>query len=95
MEHLTPSVETVWMDRRRFDSRYGAEPEDSFLGGSFATVTTGVKLSWQITENWQSYFRFQMFDVINSQARRAVKKQDAYYAKCDWPIFKLGVEYSF
>ena len=92
---LTPSVETVWMDRRRFDSRYGAEPEDSFLGGSFATVTTGVKLSWQITENWQSYFRFQMFDVINSQARRAVKKQDAYYAKCDWPIFKLGVEYSF
>ena len=38
------------MDRRRFDSRYGAEPEDSFLGGSFATVTTGMKLSWQITE---------------------------------------------
>ena len=92
---LTPSIETVWMDRRRFDSRYGAEPEDAFLGGSFATVTTGVKLSWQITENWQSYFRFQMFDVINSQARRAVKKQDVYYAKCDWPIFKLGVEYSF
>jgi hypothetical protein len=96
-EHLslTPSIETVWMDRRRFDSRYGAEPEDAFLGGSFATVTTGMKLSWQITENWQLYFRFQMFDVINSQARRAVKKQDAYYAKCDWPIFKLGVEYSF
>lgn len=96
-EHLsmTPSIETVWMDRRRFDSRYGAEPEDAFLGGSFATVTTGVKLSWQITENWQSYFRFQMFDVINSQARRAVKKQDVYYAKCDWPIFRFGVEYAF
>jgi hypothetical protein len=36
-----------------------------------------------------------MFDAINSQARKALKKQDAYYAKCDWPIFKVGVEYAF
>ena len=33
--------------------------------------------------------------VYFDQARRAVKKQDAYYAKCDWPIFRLGVEYGF
>ena len=92
---LTPSLETVWMDRRRFDARYGADPEKAFLGGSFATVTTGINLSWQITGNCKSYLRFLMFDVIDSQARKAVKKQDAYYAKCDWPIFRLGVEYSF
>lgn len=92
---LTPSLETVWMDRRRFVARYGSDPEKAFFGGSFATVTTGLNLSWQITENCRSYLRFLMFDVINSQARRAVKKQDAYYAKCDWPIFRLGVEYGF
>lgn len=92
---LTPSAEAVWMDRRRFDARYGADPEKAFFGGSFATVTTGLNLSWQITGNCRSYLRFLMFDVIDSQARRAVKKQDAYYAKCDWPIFRLGVEYSF
>ena len=92
---LTPSVETVWRDRRRVASRSGADPTDSFFGGAFATATTGVKLSWHITENWQPYLRFQMFDAINSQARKALKKQDAYYAKCDWPIFKVGVEYAF
>ena len=92
---LTPSVETVWMDRRRFDSRYGGDPEEAFLGGSFATVTTGLRLGWQITDNCQAYLRFLMFDIINSQARRSVKKQDAYYAKCDWPVFRLGVEYAF
>lgn len=92
---MTPSLESVWMDRRRFDARYGADPEDAFLGGSFATLTTGARLSWQVTGNCQAYFRFLMFDIINSQARRAVKKQDKYYAKCDWPVFRLGVEYSF
>ena len=92
---LTPSFETVWMDRRRFDSRYGMEPEKAFFGGSFATVTTGVNLSWQITEDFRSYFKFLMFDAINSQARKALKNQDAYYAKCDWPIFRIGAEYSF
>ena len=48
-----------------------------------------------MTENLQTYFRFLMFDAVNSQARAALKKQDAYYAKRDWPVFRLGVEYSF
>ena len=92
---IVPMVETVWMDRRRFDARYGADPEDAFMGGSFATMTSGARLTWKVTDDFHAYFRFLMFDVINSQARRAVKKQDAYYAKCDWPVFRLGVEYSF
>ena len=92
---LTPSVETVWMNRRRFDARYGADPEGSFFGGAFATVTTGVNLSWRVTDGCRVYLSFLMFDVVNSQARRALKKQDAYYAKCDWPVFRMGAEYSF
>jgi hypothetical protein len=92
---LTPFVETIWMDRRRFDSRYGEDPEKAFMGGSFATMTAGAGLTWRVTDDLQAYFRFLLFDVINSQARSAVKKQDAYYAKCDWPVFRIGVEYSF
>ena len=92
---VTPMAETVWMDRRRFGSRYGSDPENAFFGGSFATVTTGARVTWKITDNFQTYFRFLMFDVIDSQARSALKKQDAYYAKCDWPVFRFGVEYSF
>ena len=92
---VTPMAETVWNDRRRFASRYGSDPDNAFFGGSFATITTGARLTWKMTENLQTYFRFLMFDAINSQAREALKKQDAYYAKCDWPVFRLGVEYSF
>jgi hypothetical protein len=36
-----------------------------------------------------------MFDIVDAQARRAVKRQDTYYAKCDWPVLKVGVRYSF
>ena len=92
---LTPMAETVWMDRRRFDSRYGSEPEKAVFGGSFATMTTGAKVTWQVTDSCQVYFRLLMFDIINSQARRAVRNQNSYYAKCDWPVLRLGVEYAF
>jgi hypothetical protein len=92
---LTPMVETVWMDRLRYTSRYGDDPENPILGGSFATVTSGAKLSWRVTENFQAYLRLLMFDIVDAQARRAVKRQDAYYAKCDWPVLKVGVRYSF
>ena len=92
---ITPMAETVWNDRRRFSSRYGSDPDNAIFGGSFASITTGARVTWKMTENLQTYFRFLMFDVINSQAREALKKQDAYYAKCDWPVFRLGVEYSF
>ena len=96
-EKLTvmPFVETVWMDNRRFQSRYGGIPQDRFLGGAFATMTTGVRLTWRIDDNWRLFVRFRQYDIINNQSRRAVKKQTAYYAKCDYPIFGAGIECSF
>ena len=96
-EKLTvmPFVETVWMDNRRFQSRYGGIPQDRFLGGAFATMTTGARLTWRIDDNWRLFFRFRQYDIINNQSRHAVKKQTAYYAKCDYPIFGAGIECSF
>ena len=34
-------------------------------------------------------------DVINPQARDAIRRGGHYYDKCDWPIFKIGVTYEF
>ena len=88
-------VETVWMDRRYYFSRYGEHPNDGIFDGAFATVTSSVRLTWKLSENFNVYFRLSMFDVVDSQARKAVKEQSAYYAKRDWPVFRVGAEYCF
>ena len=92
---VLPFVETVWMDNRRFQSRYGGIPQDRFLGGAFATMTTGVRVTWQMDDNWRLFVRLRQYDIINSQSRRAIKRQTAYYAKCDYPVVGIGVECSF
>ena len=93
---IVPYIETVWMDRRRFASRYGADPEkDGVFGGAFTAVTTAVKGTWRFARNWTAYAALMQFDIVNTQARRAVKRSDTYWAKCDWPVVRIGVEYSF
>lgn len=92
---VEPFVETVWMDNRRYQSKYGGLPQDRFLGGAFATMTTGIRLEWDLGGGWKMFSRLRQFDVINSQSRRAVKKQTSYYAKCDWPVASIGFTYSF
>ena len=92
---VTPFVETVWMDNRRFQSRYGGIPQDRFLGGAFATMTSGIRVTWKLNENWRLFTRIRQYDVINSQSRRAVKAKHSYYAKCDYPVVGVGVECSF
>lgn len=92
---VVPSIETVWMDNRRYQSRYGGMPQDRFLGGAFATMTIGLTLNWKFADSWKIFARVRQYDIINSQSRRAVKKQTAYYAKCDYMIFGLGIECNF
>ena len=92
---LTPFAETVWMDKRRFSRRYGAEPEDAdMLGGSFAYTFIGIKAKWAIGEALNIVATAAMCDVINNQARKSIRRSDAYYAKNDWPVVRLGIEYS-
>ena len=92
---LTPSVETVWMDRERYRSRYGGAPDTSVFGGAFACVVTGLKVTWRFNENWRFFARIRQYDVINNQSRRAIKRQDNYWSKCDYPIVGIGVECNF
>lgn len=93
---LTPFVETVWLDERRFVARYREEPMDPGLfGGVFGSVTSGISFRYRMRENLTLYGSVSQFDIVNSQARRSVKRSKNYYSKCDWPIIKIGVSYSF
>jgi hypothetical protein len=93
---ITPFFETVWMDKRRFSSRYNEEiAEYSVLGGVFGTITFGFSAIYKFNDEWSLVGSFSQFDIINSQARRSVKRSDRYWAKCDWPIFKIGIRYNF
>lgn len=93
---LVPFAEVVWMDRRRFRRRYGDEPEHGIArGGAFAYSFVGVNAKWALGENFSILLMAAMCDVVNSQARQSVRRSHAYYARNDWPVFKIGIEYRF
>lgn len=93
---VTPFVEAVWMDRARYVSRYGAPPNHGrILGGVFAVATFGVKVTYALAENLNVFARVRQYDMIDAQARRAVRRKNSYYAKCDCPVAGIGLEFSF
>ena len=93
---LVPFAEATWMDERRFKRRYGSEPIHGYLRhGAFAHSFVGVKAKWKFGENLSLVATAAMCDIVNGQARRATHRSGAYYAKTDWPVFRLGVEYAF
>ena len=70
--------------------------EDDFvMGGAFGSITFGFSVKYEISPDFMVLGSFSQFDLINSQARDSVKNADEYYAKCDWPIIKIGFLYSF
>lgn len=93
---ISPFFETVWLDKRRFIARYDEAPEDDFvMGGAFGSITFGFSVKYEINPDFTVFGSFSQFDLINSQARDSVRKADEYYAKCDWPIIKIGFSYRF
>ena len=92
---ITPSVETVWADVRRYRTRYGEEPVHMFMHGAFITVTAGVKMEWRLTKSFCAYCKLRQFDTVDSHARRLIKGKPQYYARRDLAIIALGVTYSF
>ena len=97
-ESLTFSIfaEGAWMDKRRFCIRYGEEPDrNTFGGGAVAFVLSGVRLDWKMTDRVAFFVSYTQYDLVNSQARSAVKRRGRYCDKCDWPIGKIGLSYLF
>lgn len=92
---ITPFVETVWGDSRRYRAQFGQEPSGRFLGGKFMTITPGVRIDWKIREDWIVWFRFREFVIVDPQARGIVDDQIAYYQQTESEIFSLGISYFF
>lgn len=90
---LAPGIETVYSDARRYERRYGHEP-DSRLDG-FSSLISYVTLKWDFAENWNVYFRIKQYDLVGSNARAAVRRNSAYYSKTDYTICTVGVGCSF
>jgi hypothetical protein len=93
---LTAYFQPTWMDHRRYRARYGAEIEErNFMGGAVAFILFGLQLDWQVAPNLRFYVAAAQYDVVNGQARDAIKRSNRYYDKCDWPLFKAGVRLTF
>lgn len=97
-EYLTFSIfaEGVWMDKRRFDIRYGEEPKkNTIMGGAVAFMLSGFRFDWRMTDSLTLYASYTQYDLVNPQARRSVEARGRYCDKCDWPIARIGVSYVF
>ena len=93
---VTPSVEAVWVDRRRFQAKYGENPEDDdMFGGAFTAITTSIRAEWRFMPDWTVFLSLHQFDMVNAQARDAVDSSHGYWQKSDWLIVRAGVSYEF
>ena len=92
---VTPFVETVWYDANRYLAKYGAESDQDFFGGGFATERAGLNFRWQINGAWAICASLQQYAVLGHQARASVRSSSAYYARTDLLRGTCGVEYSF
>lgn len=93
---LSMFAEGVWMDKRRFNLRYGGEPQHGTLGGgAVAFVLSGIRLDWKMTDSVKLFASYTQYDLVNPQARRSVRRRGRYCDKCDWPIARVGLSYSF
>ena len=90
---LAPGAETVYSDARRYETRYGHEPESRLDG--FSSLISYVTLKWDFAENWNVYFRIKQYDLVGSNARAAVRRNGAYYSRTDYTIYTVGVGCSF
>lgn len=92
---LTPWVDVVWGCARRYEARYGEEPEDPVGGGAVYCSIVGLKLEKRFAERWRIYAKVRQFDTLGSQAREAEKRKTEYYARSDIAIFTVGVAVDF
>lgn len=90
---LTPAVETVYSDPRRYRLRYGERP-DVFIEG-FSTLISVVTLKWKFTDNWNVHFIVKQYDLLGGDARKAIRARTEYYQRTDYAIFTVGVGCDF
>ena len=92
---LSTWIDGVWGCKRRFEARYGDEPEHRFFDGAIYSSIVGLQLSWRFAEDWCIYAKVRQFDTLDHQARRAEKRKTSYYARRDITIGTIGIAYEF
>lgn len=90
---LTPTVEFVYNDERRFGARYGMEPPSE--ADQFSAMVARITLRWWFSEHWNTYVILKQFDTFGHNAREAVKRQKVHTAKCDLTAVSVGLACSF
>lgn len=92
---LTPYAELISFDRRRYKSKYGADPTERYCG--FRTVATefGVIITYRIAENVSSRLRLRNWNLIEHAARIHERNRDDSWAVCWLPLFTFGIDIMF
>ena len=88
---LTPFSDLTWGDKARFESNFGEEPDNEFLGGAVMSGTFGLLAEWRFAEHWYVWGRYRQYFVIGSQAWDLAEKKDSPTSRTSFPIFGLGV----
>lgn len=90
---ITPSVETVWSDRHRYQNLVGDLPGTVFLDGVFTSITANVRTEWRFAEQWSLYLNLAYLTTLDPDLRRVIKSRTEYWSKCDWPSVTVGIAY--
>lgn len=84
-------------DADHFRSQYGprvGRPNARYHGGPMA-LNLVLRLDYALTENWSLFTYVQQFDIVDADAREAVKASPAPEAKRDLTLFGVGMALAF
>lgn len=84
-------------DADHFCSQYGprvGRPNARYHGGLMA-LNLVLRLDYALTENWSLFTYVQQFDIVDADAREAVKASPAPEAKRDLTLFGVGMALAF
>jgi hypothetical protein len=90
---LTPTLEFVCNDERRYRARYGIPPPS--LSDRLSAMVARITLKWWFVEHWNAYVILKQFDTLGHDSREAVKRQSSHTALRDLTSVSVGVACSF
>ena len=91
----TPYVELISGDRRRYKSKYGAEPDETYCSmGPFASEF-GLVLMYKIAEHISTRLRLRNWNLLDRSARERERERDEPWHVCWLPAATLAVDITF
>ena len=92
---VTPYAEIVGGDRRRYRSKYGDDPFDTYCSiGPFATEF-GMILTYKVSDLISTRLRLRNWNLVNRSAREHEKGRDEPWHVCWLPVVTFAVDVTF